>query len=143
MDVLINDFAFLSRTMLLFTNPEQNSTDPIKPKRSSALVQDHLANERTYMSWMRTAIALMGFGIFMFRFRADQPLDWAKDNDELRLGFIFAITGMFTVFISTWHYFAIRHRIRQNNYKPTKRSVIFLSTIVTLLGIGIIYVAIT
>lgn len=122
-----------------FNLETKSSVEPNKPKRSSALVQDHLANERTYMSWMRTAITLMGFGVFILRFRTDQSLDWSKDHDDLRLGFIFALTGMLTVLLSTVHYFAIRHRIRENQYKPTQRSVIFLSTIVTLLGIGIIY----
>lgn len=129
--------------MLLFlksSNSEiQSSPNPKKQKRSSDLIQDHLANERTYMSWMRTAITLMGFGVFILRFRAAQSLDWSKDNDELKIGFIFAITGILTVFLSTGHYFAIRKRILQNNYKPPRRTVIFLSTIMTLLGIGIIY----
>lgn len=127
-------------TFLKSSNLEaQNSLNPKKQKRASNLVQDHLANERTYMSWMRTAITLMGFGVFILRFRADQSLDWSKENDELKLGFIFAITGILTVFLSTKHYFTIRKRILQNNYKPSRRTVIFLSTIMTLLGIGIIY----
>ncbi|CBN54906.1 MULTISPECIES: YidH family protein [Kamptonema] len=32
-------------------------------------VRDHLANERTYLAWMRTAIALMGFGVAIVRLR--------------------------------------------------------------------------
>lgn len=124
--------------MLIFFKSNQSTENSQKPKRSSELVQDHLANERTYMSWMRTAIALMGFGVFILRFRADQTLDWPLDY-ELQLGFIHAIAGFLTVFLSTWHYFAVRERIRQNIDRLPGRSVIFLSTIVTILGIGIIY----
>lgn len=114
-----------------------SENDP-KPKRDSALAQDYLANERTYMSWMRTAITLTGFGVFILRFQADQSLDMTSKYD-LKLGFIFAIAGFLTVFLSTWHYFTVRDRIAQNSYKAPNRSIIFFSTIVTLLGIGIIY----
>ncbi|WP_149979303.1 YidH family protein, partial [Microcystis aeruginosa] len=31
--------------------------------------RDHSANERTYLSWMRASIALMGFGLVILRLR--------------------------------------------------------------------------
>ncbi len=31
-------------------------------------VRDHLANERTFLAWIRTAIALMGFGFVIVKF---------------------------------------------------------------------------
>lgn len=31
-------------------------------------VSDHLANERTFLAWMRTSIALMGFGFVVVKF---------------------------------------------------------------------------
>ena len=42
------------------------STDRIKP--SSANASDHLANERTFLAWIRTSIALMGFGFVVVKF---------------------------------------------------------------------------
>jgi putative membrane protein len=29
---------------------------------------DHAANERTYLAWVRTALAFMGFGLLIERF---------------------------------------------------------------------------
>ena len=29
---------------------------------------DHAANERTYLAWIRTALAFMGFGLLLERF---------------------------------------------------------------------------
>jgi putative membrane protein len=37
--------------------------------RNPSRVRDHLANERTYLAWMRSAIALMGFGVVIVRLR--------------------------------------------------------------------------
>ena len=36
-----------------------------KPKGSAS---DHLANERTFLAWVRTSIALMGFGFVVVKF---------------------------------------------------------------------------
>ena len=38
-------------------------------RQNSSRVRDHLANERTYLAWMRSAIALMGFGVVIVRLR--------------------------------------------------------------------------
>lgn len=35
---------------------------------ADASLRDHLANERTLLAWLRTAIALMGFGLVVARF---------------------------------------------------------------------------
>ena len=35
---------------------------------TDASLRDHLANERTLLAWLRTAIALMGFGLVVARF---------------------------------------------------------------------------
>jgi putative membrane protein len=54
-----------------FTKPERRTEklDKSNPNR----IRDHLANERTYLSWMRSAIALMGFGVLIVRIRLLRP----------------------------------------------------------------------
>lgn len=42
------------------SNPDV-SNSPISPS-------DHLANERTFLAWIRTSIALMGFGFVVVKF---------------------------------------------------------------------------
>ena len=32
-------------------------------------INEHLANERTFLAWVRTSIALMGFGVVIARLR--------------------------------------------------------------------------
>ena len=45
-----------------------NNSESAK-RRNPSRVRDHLANERTYLAWMRTAISLMGFGVVIVRYR--------------------------------------------------------------------------
>ncbi|WP_082220443.1 YidH family protein [Domibacillus robiginosus] len=33
--------------------------------KSSAFIQQHLANERTYLAWIRTSIAIIGIGFLI------------------------------------------------------------------------------
>lgn len=41
-----------------------------KSKRNGAVTNpsDHLANERTFLAWIRTSVALMGFGFVVVKF---------------------------------------------------------------------------
>jgi putative membrane protein len=110
-----------------------------KAKQNTSRVRDHLANERTYLAWMRTAISLMGFGVVIVRLRAFQPPLLTTPGNGWKLGLIFSIVGLVTVLFTTQHYFTARHDIDADTYEPADRWVIAFSLAVTLLGAGVIY----
>lgn len=111
-----------------------------KPKRENpSRVRDHLANERTYLAWMRTAIALMGFGVVIVRLRYLRPPLAPTPGNGWKLGLLFALVGLATVLISTRHYFAVRRDIDEDTYEPANSWIILFSLAVTLLGAGVIY----
>jgi putative membrane protein len=102
-------------------------------------VREHLANERTYLAWMRTVIALMGFGVLILRLCAFHPPLLTRPGYGWKLGLLFSSVGLLTVFFSTWHYFSIRRDIEEDTYEPRGRWIILFSFSVILLGAGIIY----
>lgn len=110
-----------------------------KGRQNSSRVRDHLANERTYLAWMRSAIALMGFGMVIVRLRYFQIPQLPRPGIGWKLGLLFAFIGLCTVLISTWHYFVIRHTIDEDTYEPPYRWIILFSLILTLLGTGVVY----
>lgn len=114
-----------------------------KGRQNSSRVRDHLANERTYLAWMRTAIALMGFGVVIVRLRYFQPPQIPHLGTGWKLGLIFSLVGLLTVLLSTWHYFTIRDAIDDDTYEPTDRWVVVFSLAITLLGAGVIYFVFT
>ncbi len=121
-------------------SPLQPSLGIQKPeRRNSSRVRDHLANERTYLAWMRTAIALMGFGVVILRLRAFHPPLTPQPGYGWKLGFLFSALGLLTVLFSTRHYFNVRRDIDEDTYEPADRWVLLFSFAVTLLGAGIIY----
>lgn len=120
------------------------AVDTEKPKRQNpSRVRDHLANERTYLAWMRSAISMMGFGVVIVRLRHFQPPLVPHPGTGWKLGLLFSLVGLVTVLLSTQHYFAVRHDIDEDTYEPPDRWVILFSLAVTILGAGVIYFVFT
>ena len=129
----------------LFKSREVMTESPEeRRKRNPNRIRDHLANERTYLSWMRSAIALMGFGVLIVRLRVLRPpLAPQPPGNGWKLGLAFAIVGLLSVLLSTQHYFAIRDDIEEDTYEPPDRWVILSSLAILLLGAGVIYYVFT
>ncbi|MFZ0408423.1 MAG: DUF202 domain-containing protein, partial [Cyanobium sp.] len=95
-------------------------------------VRDHLANERTYLAWMRSGIALLGFGVLIVRIRVLRPpLAPQPPGNGWKLGLAFTLVGLLMVALSTFHYFGVRNDIEEDTYEPPDRWVI-LSSLVLL-----------
>ncbi|MBD1940166.1 DUF202 domain-containing protein [Microcoleus sp. FACHB-68] len=121
---------------------KSTKVDADKPRRlNPSRVREHQANERTYLAWMRTAIALMGFGVVIVRLRTFDPPPVPGPGNGWKLGLVFSLVGLMTVLLSTGHYFAVRRDIEEDTYEPADRWVILLSLAVILLGAGVIYFA--
>lgn len=128
--------------MQLLFKPIEADKDKQK-RQNPSRVRDHLANERTYLAWMRTAIALMGFGVVIVRLRAFHPPLLPNPGNGWKLGLLFSLVGLVTVLLSTQHYFNVRHQIDEDVYEPADRWVLLFSMIVMLLGAGVIYFVFT
>lgn len=108
--------------------------------RNSARVRDHLANERTYLAWMRTAISLMGFGVVIVRLRYLLPAAIQGHTHGWMLGLLFALFGLVTVVLSTAQYHTIRRAIDSESYEPNSRWILLFSVAIAVLGAGVLYV---
>jgi putative membrane protein len=117
---------------------EKSKTENLKVLNPSR-VRDHLANERTYLAWMRTAIALMGFGVVIVRLRYLHPPLAPHPGVSWQLGLLFALTGLMTVLLTTQHYFIVRRDIDEDTYEPADRWIIVFSLSLLILAGGIIY----
>jgi putative membrane protein len=100
---------------------------------------DRSANERTFLAWMRAAVALMGFGVVIVRLRVVQMPVQYRLGMGWKLGLIFSLIGLATVLISTLHYFTVRRQIDEDTYEPVRLVDIRLQFGCRLLGIGVIY----
>lgn len=144
LSVVIKATSLGIRVLSMQLQSKPTETDKKKPGRlNPSRIRDHLANERTYLAWMRTAIALLGFGVVIVRLRAFQvPLTTSPGNGW-KLGLVFSLVGLITVWLSTAHYFAVRRDIEEDTYEPTDRWVILFSLAIMILGSGVIYFVFT
>ncbi len=130
--------------MQLKLKSTEEDKDKRKPGRlNPSRIRDHLANERTYLAWMRTGIALLGFGVVIVRLRAFQVPLMPRPGNGWKLGLVFSLVGLITVWLSTGHYFAVRRDIEEDTYEPTDRWVLLFSLAIMILGSGVIYFVFT
>lgn len=105
------------------------------PHRNPNRIRDHLANERTYLAWMRSGIALLGFGVLIVRIRLlTPPLAPQPPGNGWKLGVAFTLVGLLMVGLSSWHYFGVRDDIENDTYNPPDRWVILSSLVLLALG---------
>ena len=115
---------------------------------------DHAANERTFLSWVRTAVAIMAFGFVVEKF--DVFLMVASEellNRKVRLpvsgfsnfaGLAFIFLGTAITLIAAWRFVATARAIDKKEVVPGtgSRIDIALSFLIALLGLGmLIYMA--
>lgn len=95
-------------------------------------IREHLANERTYLAWLRTGMAMMGFGVVIAKLRY-LFLDAAMTPPTTgiihasNIGLLFTVIGLLIVMTSGWRYAVVQNQIRQKCYRSSKHIVIILS----------------
>lgn len=108
----------------------------------STKITDHLANERTFLAWVRTSIALMGFGVVIARLRflvtelaGRTPASTHITNRSTWLGLAFAGVGLVTLVFATYSYNRTRRAIDAGSYEPLGTSLFAISAVIFLLGL--------
>lgn len=143
MDFNLTEPVFCIAMQFFFGSTWGRGKSSDQPRRSDR-VRDHLANERTYLAWMRSAVSLMGFGVLIVRLRIIRPpLAPQPPGNGWKLGLAFALVGLVMVLLSTQHYFAVRYDIDEDTYEPPDRWVLLTSLAILLLGGGVIYYVFT
>ena len=80
---------------------------------------DHAANERTFLAWVRTAIAVMAFGFLVERFdlfirfasRGAAAQEGPRSDVANAIGLVFVLLGMATMVIATLRFFKTAKQI--------------------------------
>ncbi|XGV98017.1 MAG: YidH family protein [Leptolyngbya sp. BL-A-14] len=107
--------------------------------------REHQANERTFLAWLRTAIALIGFGFAIARFGLFlRELQSALTHQDIvppsflssqSIGVVLVVTGIVIIPLSVWRYNRVFSQIERSDYKPNRLLVWITAGIVTILGI--------
>ena len=101
--------------------------------------RDHLANERTFLAWFRTAISLLGFGILIAKLRfleAGSGLAPGAGVRSTRLGLAFAVGGLLTLVLAAWQFYRTKRLIDEGAYQSPVPVILAFSAVAFALGLG-------
>ncbi len=106
------------------------------PPAKSGKASDHLANERTFLAWIRTSISIVVFGFVVAKFGITLREFLRMQNDPSResgmslvIGIGFMTMGIFMALVALVRYRTTMNRLNKDEFQPA-------GTIVTVLGIA-------
>lgn len=112
-----------------------------KPDRQ----REHQANERTFLAWLRTAIAFIGFGLAIARFglflRELQASVTGQNTisppvaNSPGLGVALVMLGLVLIVLATWRYNQVFWQIEQADYRPSRWTIWVTAAMTVLLGL--------
>lgn len=101
--------------------------------------QQHLANERTYLAWIRTAISIVGIGFLAtsLHFTIGNTRNPIIDTLSIGLGIFACCFGVILIIITTRDYHNKRKQIIEDKFIPSKTHISLISTLLIILIIFI------
>src|SRR3569833_20602 len=109
---------------------------------------DHLANERTFLAWIRTSIALMGFGFVVVKFSLFvRQLSLAVNGHAVSapkgfsgmIGMCLVAIGALTALIGYLRYIRIERQLLSFTFYPSSRLLMALTVGVTIASLLLLY----
>ena len=118
-----------------------------KIDRTTGNTSDHLANERTFLAWIRTAIGIMAFGFVVVKFSLFvRQLALMMGNPQVvshrryseTVGIILVAAGLLTCILAFLRYRKTAKQITSGNYKHSAMLIIIVMGCIILLGVLLI-----
>jgi len=107
------------------------------PSVESKYIQQHLANERTFLAWVRTAIAIMGVGFLVTNLHSSM-IDTLSARGDLiakMIGLASVGLGVLTVLMSMIVYFKKIDSINNQTFVSSKTYILILSSMIIIIAI--------
>ena len=109
-------------------------------------IREHLANERTLLSWVRTGVSLISIGLVVERSAAlvDASMKVGSTSASELFGLALALLGALTLVIGTIQFLNNRRRISTGEFVPSVAAyLIIVAGSLAFAGAFVIYVLIT
>jgi uncharacterized membrane protein YidH (DUF202 family) len=110
--------------------------------------RDHMANERTFLAWVRTSIAIMAFGFVVEKFALfikrleysfDKPVTSSVTPHSLGSSTIFGMllvaTGALIGLLAFVRYKKVEREIREDTYRPWIMLDVLVALLILVIGI--------
>lgn len=93
----------------------------------------HLANERTFLAWLRTAVAMIGLGLAAAQFLQHQVVPGLHLTRGMAI--VMVVTGILMAIDGTRRYIRYSRQIDAGKFQVTTRPIEVVAGLVSLLGL--------
>ena|SRR5690242_11131347 len=124
--------------------------EPVKKKGNTT---DHLANERTFLAWMRTSIGIMAFGFVVVKFSlfvkrisllfGKTPVNPPTHGLSAIVGIVLVLIGTITIIFSYIRYRQSERQINEGQYVHSPLLITVISIFILIVGLLLIAYLVT
>ena len=111
------------------------------PQPTSQHISDHLANERTILAWIRTAISVITLGVainrfslFLMEFYRIEPQMRSANRHAEAVGVGLVVLGLVIMCGAIWHYLHVANSIDRQTYRAPRLVMALTSFAVVAVG---------
>lgn len=102
---------------------------PDATANTGSRARDHLANERTYLAWLRTGISMAALGVAVAKFAPHRGLH------AVISGGILLLAGLIIGAYGTFRYRSVGQQLDTDVYTPARAGLITAASLITLLAL--------
>jgi putative membrane protein len=113
-------------------------------------IADHLANERTFLAWIRTGIAIMAFGFVVVKFAlfitqinillGTQPQSaTTSSTPSAWIGVFLVGIGSASILLAFFRFRYIGKRIEKNTFFPSFRTALAMAVLIFVIGVTLMF----
>lgn len=112
----------------------------VRLQNTGSVARDHLANERTYLAWLRTSLAFASIGVALtqfFRLDLNTTKNYNQNPETLRLstalGSLFVGTGLVVIVVGITRYFSTQYYLQLGKFPASKGLVLLCFSLTVIL----------
>ena len=117
----------------------------------STRAREHLANERTLLAWVRTAVALMGlgfvvarFGLFLRELALERAAPPEPGHASAVIGAALVAASVLITAVSTVRFFRARAQIERGRFEPEAFTEVMAVAVTVVAGLALlVYLIVT
>jgi len=103
-------------------------------QNTGSVARDHLANERTWLAYLRTSLSLASAGVALVQLFTISAGSAGKLRLYVRpLGATVVLIAFGVLLIGAWRYFRIQSALKVGEFPPARRTVGLLSAILVVI----------